>query len=274
MAVDFIIHYDCEVKKIIPAEKILELVKLQGKAKMLYKMQEKDGVSHENILNFPAIMQLVTDKGTQNTKKTTVGEMLEESEILVKYEKKCMECNVSGKKSFGCVGIINYPITKQTEDYIYSKMKHHATQHTTGRILLDTIIKLNLSGEHFKKLRINNPGVFLELPISPSVEYTSKEYGKVTINTNQIFEYLFFPILKPDFIYPILMFMEIIKFQEYHDPNEKFQLLGKLDHEGVRLYLLYTPLEKSEDPNLYLFQNYIDRLLMTFINKTTVTISI
>lgn len=190
MAADYIIDFDCPVKRELGSEGLVRLLKQEGYAWFYLETYEKrEGMSREEALEQE--MQIVVQRPEGDTlKKTTVREALTEVQVLGRLSHHCKDCPVSRGDNFGCSQSINYPISEKCEQWLASLVQKKVDAGIDNSPILNVLINGNVPAKRYADLRISFAGKILAGTKAIDIVYKKGLFGKKSISTNQLFELL------------------------------------------------------------------------------------
>lgn len=126
MAVDFVLQFPCEVRKRIPEAKLVELVGYRALAEFAVgEIRKTDpNVPLETLLDkYQIRVSQSRPDGTTEQVPMTVGQVAALARPLEPFRAQCGPCRANvADRPFGCIGKINYPIRKESEAWLLSRL--------------------------------------------------------------------------------------------------------------------------------------------------------
>lgn len=184
MAIDYIINYDCEPKRALTTEGILERIKGEERARKIIQLFRNNGDERPpSEMGFEFTRH--TPEGAEENRVIVVQDMLDMAAELRPYEPFCEGCpaNRSGRR-FGCSGFIQYPISGAGEAWLLDQMPV-PDDALVWLLLKQGIEDFSYDGASIEPLRAASDAYFEDnMP-------ASRILGEFTINANQIFEMMF-----------------------------------------------------------------------------------
>ena len=184
MGVDYIIHYDCEPKRALSLEGLVERLKGRDRAEAVIRFYHDQG-DHRPPANMGFEMVRRSADGTEETEIIRVKDLLDAAEDLKPWEPYCAECpaNRSGE-AFGCIGSVNYPISVLGERWLLAQLPD-STHPLPYMLLQKAIREMGYNGTSAAELRAQD-GVFLE-----NSQPLTQDLGGIVVSGDQVFELLF-----------------------------------------------------------------------------------
>jgi hypothetical protein len=151
MGIDFVVDLACPVKKAIPTEQLVDLLKKRGQANFVISSAKAAG-NNLPLSEIKFVSSKYTPEKTEE-KSVSVQDFLDEAAVLDQYETYCSECPVNvHNKPFGCVGYIPYPITASIEEWLLTLLPDNL-ESVDGQMFCDAIKDFNYTGEPVDDLR-------------------------------------------------------------------------------------------------------------------------
>ncbi|MCL2524073.1 MAG: cytochrome P450 [Betaproteobacteria bacterium] len=125
MAIDYVLKFPCPVRKNMPEEKLITLVGYMNMAEFaVEKIRESNpALSKEDILGCEVHASQKRPDGTVTQVPMTVRQLMELVHPLDPYRGICPPCRANiSDGSFGCIAKINYPIRKESEEWLLSRL--------------------------------------------------------------------------------------------------------------------------------------------------------
>lgn len=190
MAVDYVLQYPCEVRKQIPEEKLVALVGYMSLAQFAVAEIQKSNpaVPMEAILSqYEVSVKQARPDGTSEQAPMTVGQLVDLAQPISPYRAHCPPCRANiADRPFGCIAKINYPIQKESEEWLLSRLPSDASDPNL-RLLFRFLSDLGIDGGRVDALRSK----FFELS-TPVVRRWGTESGQIQITSSQLIQLLIF----------------------------------------------------------------------------------
>jgi hypothetical protein len=231
MGIDYIIHYDCEPKRALTLEGLVNRLKGRDRAARIVDLYRDQGDHRApSQMGFEMVRRL--PDGSEETETVIVQDLLDEAAELVACEPYCVGCPANRTATpFGCVGTINYPISSAAERWLLDQLPGH--DHPLVFMLLQKALReMGYTGESAVPLRAQR-GAFLESP-----EPLERDLDGVPVTGDQVFELLFlsgpvrpahgalllqfFGGISPDLEADIMMWLAIPPSQAWIDEHIPF----------------------------------------------------
>jgi len=184
MGIDYVIHYECEPKRTLTLEGLMDRLKGRDRAAKIIELYREQG-NHRppSQMGFELVRRL--PDGTEETEVVIVQDLLDAAVELAAWERYCVGCPANRTAMpFGCVGTINYPISSAAERWLLGLLPDH--NHPLVFMLLQKALhEMGYTGESAMPLRARS-GVFLESP-----EPLERDLDGVSVTGDQVFEMLF-----------------------------------------------------------------------------------
>jgi hypothetical protein len=184
MGIDYIIHYDCEPKRALTLEGLMNRLKGRDRAAKIIGLYRDQGDRRSpSQMGFEMVRRL--PDGTEETEVVIVQDLLDAAAELAPWEPYCLGCPANRTATpFGCVGTINYPISSAAERWLLDQLP--GNDHPLVFMLLQKALhEMGYTGEAAVPLRAQS-SVFLENP-----EPLERDLGGVPVTGDQVFELLF-----------------------------------------------------------------------------------
>jgi hypothetical protein len=184
MGIDYIIHYDCEPKRTLTLEGLMNRLKGRDRAAKIIELYRDQGDSRSpSQMGFE--MMRHTPDGSAETEVMVVQDLLDAAAELEPWEHFCVGCPANRTATpFGCVGAINYPISTAAERWLLDQLP--GNDHPLVFMLLQKALhEMGYTGETAAPLRAQS-GVFMESPAP-----LERDLDGMLITGDQVFELLF-----------------------------------------------------------------------------------
>ena len=133
MAIDYVIDYDCEPKRKLTTEGIIERIKGRERAAMIIRMyREKGDDRPPSEMGFEFTRS--TPDGQGETQLIVVQDLLDAADELQPLEQHCRGCpaNRTGTP-FGCTGFVQYPFSGAGEAWLLDQIERLGLDETAFR---------------------------------------------------------------------------------------------------------------------------------------------
>lgn len=192
MAIDYALNFNCDAKSNIPEEKFLLLVRGMALAEHSAQVmrQQHPEWSIQKILNDVTVNFTQTrPDGKIEEAPVTIGELVARAEPLRKFKDQCANCRANvADRSFGCVAKINYPIKKESEEWLVSRLPDDEKDPAL-QILFKYITDLELDGSTVDKARERAKIFDMK---HGAVRKWGGMFSKRKITSSQILEFMLF----------------------------------------------------------------------------------
>jgi hypothetical protein len=125
MALDYMLTFPCEVRKNVPEEKLVVLVGYMNLAEFAVAQirQSHPAMPMEQILGVEVHVRQKRPDGTAEQMPMRIGQLVEQAQALRPYTQHCGPCRANiADRPFGCMAKINYPIKKESEEWLLSRL--------------------------------------------------------------------------------------------------------------------------------------------------------
>lgn len=184
MGADYVIHYACEPKNALTLDGLLARLKGRERAAAIIDLyRERGDARPATHMGFEMVRRL--PDGSEEREVLVVQDLLDAAEALRDWEPVCAQCpaNRTGVP-FGCVGVINYPISIRAERWLLDQLPD--SEHPLPYMLLQrAVFEMGYTGENAAALRAQT-GVFFE-----SAEPLIRDLDAMPMSGDQVFELLF-----------------------------------------------------------------------------------
>jgi hypothetical protein len=189
MAIDYVLKFPCAVRKNIPEQKLVALVGYMSLAQSAVSKIRKSSPSTpmETIYSYEVNMSQSGPDGTVKQVPMTIGQLAELAQPLGEHRGQCQECRANiADRPFGCIAKINYPITKESEQWLLSRLTSN-TKDPDLMLLFRFLSDLEIDGRAVDAMR---PKLF-ELQ-EPVIRRWQGPSDQIHITSSQIIEMLAF----------------------------------------------------------------------------------
>ncbi len=204
MAIDYVINMDCNVKRALTQDGMINAIKDRNRAGVTMEVLQRDGKSREEAGSY-RIHNVVRTPGGDVEKIVTLDEMLERARPLKDLKLHCKNCALivnsvnsfvrnQGKgelEPFACYKSINYPISARGEEWLLGMARAALEEGAMRKLTLNYIIDQKVSGQKFKMMRAVPNNTFLERKTPLDLVVSKSILGKKVINTDQLMFMLF-----------------------------------------------------------------------------------
>ncbi|GAB4326769.1 MAG: hypothetical protein Kow00117_13960 [Phototrophicales bacterium] len=206
MAIDYIIDFSCTPKQQFGTQDILERLKGEKRAHKIIELFRESGDNRPpSEMGFEFTRS--TPEGQEETRVMVVQALLDAADQLRPYAVHCQNCPANRTDMpFGCIGHIQYPITKRAENWILDRLPV-PDEPLVWLLLKQVVQEFKYDGQLVEPLR-EQPGIYFEASEAPA-----RRLGELNLNANQIFEMLFVrrPVILPRQAALLLLFFGAIE---------------------------------------------------------------
>lgn len=190
MAFDYVLNFPCEVRKDVPDTKLVTLVGYMSLAEFSVAEVRKSNpaVPIETILGqYEVQVSQTRPDGTVSQAPMTIGRLVSLAQPIGQYRGHCKECRANiADRPFGCIAKINYPIKKESEEWLLSRLPNDMNDPDL-LLLFRFLSDLNIDGRPVDALR---PRLF-ELK-EPVVRHWGAAPAQKQVTSSQIIHMLAF----------------------------------------------------------------------------------
>jgi len=155
MALDYILKFPCEVRKHTPEAKLIVLVGYKSIAEFYVAEIHKSDPSlpMETILSYEVHANQLRPDGVTKQSPMTLEQLFALVQPIEKYTEHCKDCpsNIANRP-FGCFAKINYPISKEAEEWLLSRLPTDADDPNL-LLLLRFLSDLEIDGHVIDSMR-------------------------------------------------------------------------------------------------------------------------
>ena len=156
MALDYVLKFPCEVRRQVPEDQLTTLVGYMSLAEFAVAQlrQRNPDESMESILgNYQVQVQQTRPDGTVTQAPMTIGQLVAQARTLAPYRAHCAECRANiADRPFGCIAKINYPIRRETEEWLLARLPADAANPNL-QLLLRFLPEFKVDGRGVDALR-------------------------------------------------------------------------------------------------------------------------
>jgi len=122
MAIDYVIDFQCVPKEELSTDGLLNRLKGAERAEAIIKLY-RDGGDARPPSEMAFEFTRSTPNGDEETREFSVQDLLNDAAQLEDYKHHCIGCPANVRnKAFGCVGAIQYPISRAAENWLMDKL--------------------------------------------------------------------------------------------------------------------------------------------------------
>lgn len=184
MAIDYVIDYDCEPKRQLTTDGILERIKGRERAAMIIRLFRQNGDERPpSEMGFEFTRS--TPEGEEETELIVVQDVLDFANELSGFEHHCKGCpaNRTGTP-FGCTGFVQYPVNGQAEAWLLNQLPS-INEPLVWLLLKQGVDNFQYDGQRVALLRQESDSYFEDR------QAAMRTLGEFIINANQVFEMFF-----------------------------------------------------------------------------------
>jgi hypothetical protein len=185
MGVDHVVDLECNAKRALGVETIVNLLKSRSRADAILHMSRQNGDNRPpEQITFKVAVQRPTGVETQDV---SVAMLFQQAAGLDPHRSGCASCpaNAGMAAGFGCVRYLNYPIEQRTEQWLWSRLPQDM-RCTAGHFLQRAIADFGWDGAPSAKMRAQGR-TFFESPTPLSGSWPDG----FSFTSDQLFHMLF-----------------------------------------------------------------------------------
>ena len=125
MAFDYVLEFPCEVRKVVPEAKLVALVGYRSLVEFAVAeiRRQIPDASMEAILGYTVQASQSRPDGTTTQVPMTIGELIALAKPIDQHKAHCQKCPANiAARPFGCIAKINYPLRKESEEWLLSRL--------------------------------------------------------------------------------------------------------------------------------------------------------
>src|SRR5580704_14345836 len=123
MGIDYVVDYDCEPKRALGLDHILELLKDRSRAAATLVLLRQRGVSDLPIEQVEFGFVARTPDGDMAPRRMRVKDVLDKASALEEFAPACDSCPANNTgRAYGCVGSIGYPLSHLGEVWLLGRV--------------------------------------------------------------------------------------------------------------------------------------------------------
>jgi hypothetical protein len=259
MGVDTAIDFPCLPKEHLTTQDIVDRLKGRDRAqKIIQYYREQGDYRPENEIGFE--MTRRSADGAEVTELVLASSLMDSAAELQTLSQYCEGCpaNRAGK-AFGCVGYINYPISRQAEIWMLKQLP--GPEYPVLFLMLQKgVTEFGYTGATARGLR-DQRGVFFE-----TMDTLGRQFPEFTITTDSLFEMTFMlgPI-QPGHAAMLLLFYGAIPREEI-DPAAIIALSGGSPERAVMAeqFPFQLEFEQDDDHSIRDIKNFLRSLYLAY----------
>jgi len=225
MAIDYVLRMPCEVRKQFPEAKLVAMVRQWGiadfaigKLRQAYPDQDIKTLAEQYTIE----IAVNGPDGTARQMPVTVAQIMQMVSPLGAVRQHCGPCraNVSDRH-FGCIAKINYPILRETESWLLSRLPDDE-KHPNLALLLKFLADLKIDGAPVDALRARENMFEAK---TPAFRTWGEIFDRRKVTSSQILHMLAFGgMLGPEQaqLYTRMLGLETI-LRERHPPSDQVE---------------------------------------------------
>jgi hypothetical protein len=156
MAFDYVLKFPCNVRQAVPEQKLAALVGYRSLAQFAFDeaRRAEPALSPEAILaKYQVEVSQTRPDGIVKQVPMTIGQLVEMARPLVQYQALCSDCRANvADRAFGCIAKINYPIRRESEQWLLSRLPADAANPGLA-LLFDFLSDVGIDGRNVDELR-------------------------------------------------------------------------------------------------------------------------
>lgn len=159
MGVDHVVDLDCNPKRALGVEGIVNLLKARSRADTILQMSRQNGDNRPpDQITFKVAVQRPTGIETQDV---SIGMLYQQAAALDAHRGACASCPANGgsQAGFGCTRYLNYPIEQRTEQWLWSRLPQDM-RCTAGHFLKSAIADFGWDGAPSARMRAQGQTFF------------------------------------------------------------------------------------------------------------------
>jgi len=157
VGIDYVVDYDCEPKRALGLDKILEILKDRSRAAAAMELLRARGEADRPVETIEFEFVARTPDGDLAPRRVKVKDVLDRASQLEEFAPACDDCPANNTgRPFGCVGVIGYPLSTSGESWLLARVRRGP-----GAELLKTFLaELSLTGGDIAKMRAAGEAFF------------------------------------------------------------------------------------------------------------------
>jgi hypothetical protein len=208
MAIDYVLGIDCEPKRTLGVERLIELsrTRVLARSALAHMRQEEGGEAREPK---DIVLQLTMRKPDGDASRgVTLQDLLDETAPLDAVIGACATCPGGLTRELACHRRIRYPIPEHVEAWLMSRLPTTLAC-TAGVLLVRGLEELGWDGAPAAKLRAAGT-TFFESRVPLGVRWQGQN-GTIEISSDQLFHMMFMVgMLSPSHCLMLALFTGVI----------------------------------------------------------------
>jgi hypothetical protein len=192
MAADYSLQFPCEVRKIIPEAKLVQMVKHRFTAQFaVARFRDANPAFDPSGIPDAVEVQIAVrgPDGDAREVKATVAQLLAATAPLDDHRSACRDCRANvNDRPFGCIGKINYPIESVAEAWLVSRLPEDADSPSLS-LLFKFLKELEVDGAPVHQIRSRSNILQSK---SPATKTWGSWPNKKQISSDQLLQMLLF----------------------------------------------------------------------------------
>lgn len=217
MAIDYCIAFECEAKRHFGqgdaargSLDILDRLKARNRAKASRELASQYGEPGED----PIVGCVTINVGEEPVEKELHLSDLEAAALaLVEHEHACASCTANAlSEPYGCFGAINYPISREGESWLMSRVQPPNTM--GAQMCAEFMAEFDVTGDKVKEMR-DDGDMYFEASRAATVALTKGLLKRTSLSANQLLEAILMgsDLLEPDNSIGILLWLGAIRIE-------------------------------------------------------------
>ena len=271
MAIEYLIVHDCPVKGKLDVDDMIDMLKKRRYAEHILKAEMQEGKTEEQAREVKITTHRYEGKGDQVTGETSLGEVLDSSAPLLEFAENCKDCPSALDGAFGCFGVINFPLSARSEQWLMGLAAQAMEKKNLGMMAVNFIIDEKLPGEPFVKMRPDP--MYFESRKAAELVVGKGMFGKKTVTSDQLLQFLLPRDLSEGSHMRVMSFLSgglrIQKEPPTDDTAESaFSQVGK---DGSKnWFIFFLPPSEQDDPSIRQWKRYFRAVFRAHTNDDSV----
>jgi hypothetical protein len=188
MAADYFVQYPCKVREQIGDRQLLQMVKSRDRANIVLDVMRKNPKTDRSKpeSEWKVMLRVQGPNGVVD-QQIKIADLLAEARPLEALSVHCSGCTANLRRTaFGCGGAIHYPIPREAEEWLVSRLPEDLGG-VAGKVMLKAIVELKLDGATVDAARSRNDLYSGKNPVE-------RKWGgflsKKTVNSSQLLQML------------------------------------------------------------------------------------
>jgi len=195
MAFEYLLDFGCPIKEKFGMAGFVQRVKDQARIDTFFEQCREMGKDEKEILN-EKVTLIMSVGGQQKSEEVRIKDLKKRADELHAIRGHCFDCPANAHHSpFGCLGMINYPISLRGEEWIMDQ--YSAMANPNGSFIQLMIEDNKISGNVMATQRPTGleteeiPSSIFESVEGITRDYTTATGQAITLSSDQIFEMIF-----------------------------------------------------------------------------------